>query len=254
MIHYHFSHVALSKNQEEKLLKRISSSHNQINNLHTQYIHFAEFINEPSSDEIKILENLLTYGEPRESGSTSKHKFIIIPRFGTLSPWASKATDIAKRCDLNIKKIERGLLVNLFAENDLTQKEIEEISRSCYDRMTETIIYNHIDGDKLFTQEDPKPLKSVDILNKGINILHDYNIQNGLALSVDEVEYLYQNFLKNNKNHTDAELMMFAQANSEHCRHKIFNASWNIDGKDQENSLFQMIRNTNNKHPKKTII
>lgn len=254
MIHYHFSHVALSKNQEEKLLKRISSSHNQINNLHTQYIHFAEFINEPSSDEIKILENLLTYGEPRESGSTSKHKFIIIPRFGTLSPWASKATDIAKRCDLNIKKIERGLLVNLFAENDLTQKEIEEISRSCYDRMTETIIYNHIDGDKLFTQEDPKPLKSVDILNKGINILHDYNIQNGLALSVDEVEYLYQNFLKNNKNPTDAELMMFAQANSEHCRHKIFNASWNIDGKDQEKSLFQMIRNTHNKHPKKTIV
>ncbi len=254
MIHYHCSQTALSKNQEEKLLKKISSSHSQIVNLHSQYIHYAEFIDEPSLDDIKTLENLLIYGEPRESGSTSKHKFIIIPRFGTLSPWASKATDIAKRCGLKITKIERGLLINLISEKDLVQKEIEEISRNCFDRMTETIIYDQIDGHKLFIQEDPKPLQSVDILNNGINILHDYNIKNGLALSEDEVQYLYQNFLKINKNPTDAELMMFAQANSEHCRHKIFNASWNMDGKDQEKSLFQMIRNTHNKNPKKTIV
>lgn len=256
MIHHHFSNTALSENQLQKLLKRIQQFNKNILDIQTQYVHLTSFRESPSNENLDTLSNLLTYGEGKIQPKHSDYKFIVIPRFGTLSPWASKATDIAKKCNLNINKIERGIVFHLIPIKNISisKEQLKQISSICMDRMTETVVYNLNDAEKLFTENTPKSLNEIDILQKGKGELSIYNQKNGLALSEDEIQYLTDYFLKIKKNPTDAELMMFAQANSEHCRHKIFNAKWTIDNKQQENSLFGMIRNTHQKNPHKTVV
>ncbi|WP_126445218.1 phosphoribosylformylglycinamidine synthase [Sulfuricystis multivorans] len=175
---------------------------------------------------------------------------LITPRLGTISPWSSKATDIAKNCGFAaVKRIERGIVYTL-PKSALTQRHIARL----HDRMTESVLDSIEAAERLFHHVAPQPLTSVDILAGGRAALVEANGELGLALSNDEIDYLIDNFTKLGRNPTDVELMMFAQANSEHCRHKIFNASWEIDGKPQPMSLFGMIRETHKAHPDGTIV
>ncbi len=177
-------------------------------------------------------------------------QFILIPRIGTISPWSSKATDILSNAGLKpLKRIEKGLCFSLDTQSDLKEKSIIEIGQKIYDRMTQTVITTVADAQKLFKQNQPKPVLRIDILGKGKKSLQEANSSLGLALSEEEIDYLYNSYLEKKSNPTDAELMMFAQANSEHCRHKIFNAEWEIDGQTHSMSLFDMIRNTYKKSP-----
>ncbi|HAS13974.1 MAG TPA: phosphoribosylformylglycinamidine synthase, partial [Idiomarina abyssalis] len=165
------------------------------------------------------------------------------PRIGTISPWASKATDIAHNCGLkSIHRVERG--VAFYLQGDLSAEELKQAALLLHDRMTESVLYDMNDAQQLFRSQEPQPLSSVDILAGGREALAQANISLGLALADDEIDYLVENFRKLDRNPNDIELYMFAQANSEHCRHKIFNADWTIDGAEQPKSLFKMIKNT----------
>ncbi|MCU7955484.1 MAG: phosphoribosylformylglycinamidine synthase [gamma proteobacterium symbiont of Bathyaustriella thionipta] len=174
-------------------------------------------------------------------------EFLVVPRIGTISPWASKATDIAHNCGLHdINRIERGVLytIELPANYQLFDTHRDELSHVLHDRMIETCLFEIEQANALFAQHHPSPFTTVPILEQGRKALVEANVQLGLALAEDEIDYLVTNFTQLGRNPTDVELMMFAQANSEHCRHKIFNADWTIDDKAQEKSLFSMIRNT----------
>ncbi|MBR6000769.1 MAG: phosphoribosylformylglycinamidine synthase, partial [Oxalobacter sp.] len=203
------------------------------------------------------LQTLLTYGEPYRQ-SEKGDEYIIVPRAGTISPWSSKATDILHSCSLgSVKRVERGISYRIVRAKGAAKvsESVEAALVSClYDRMTEMVLKNRKDAEVLFRELDAKPLESVDIEKGGRQALVEANSALGLALSDDEIDYLYDAFLKAGRSPTDVELMMFAQANSEHCRHKIFNADWTIDGKDQDRSLFSMIKNTHEKHPDNTIV
>ena len=179
------------------------------------------------------------------------NEFLLIPRIGTISPWSSKATDILTNAGFDsLRRIEKGLCFSLDAQLDLKKNSTKEIGQNIYDRMTQSVITNISKAESLFEQRQPKPVLEVDIAGKGKKSLQEINISLGLALSEDEIDYLYDSYLERNSNATDAELMMFAQANSEHCRHKIFNAEWEVNGKKAPMSLFDMIRNTHSKNSK----
>jgi len=180
-----------------------------------------------------------------------------MPRPGTISPWASRATDIVNHCGLSdIKRIERAVAVYIELKNEtlLSENEKKALSLSLHDRMTEVSIFNLDDAQSLFSHLPPKPIQYAEIIEGGKQVLNDFNKKLGLALSEDEIDYLFNYFTSIKRNPTDVELMMFAQANSEHCRHKIFNADWVIDGKTQSKSLFGMIKNTHQLHPGNTIV
>ena len=173
------------------------------------------------------------------------NQFILIPRFGTISPWSSKATEILANAGMNfLNRIEKGLCFSVETSVDLEQMVLHEVGKKIYDRMTQSIITKLSNAKDLFKKLEAKPVLEIQILKEGKESLEEANNSLGLALSGEEIDYLYKSYTKNNSNPTDAELMMFAQANSEHCRHKIFNASWEIDGKKTPKSLFDMIRNT----------
>src|SRR3990167_1084209 len=170
-----------------------------------------------------------------------------IPRFGTISPWSSKASDIARNCGLaKIQRIERGLAY--YVTGELSASEAQQVAELLHDRMTQMVLDNLEGAAALFSHAQPKPLTAVDILGGGRAALEQANVELGLALAEDEIDYLVSSFNDLGRNPHDIELMMFAQANSEHCRHKIFNASWDIDGESQEKSLFGMIKNTHEEH------
>ena len=173
-----------------------------------------------------------------------------------ISPWSSKATDIAHNSGLRkIKRIERGTvyLLEVADEKKLTHQKIKKIYPLIHDRMTETIIESENVAKDLFTKSEPAPLENIDILKNGINGLKKANSNMGLALSEDEINFLFSAFKKLKRNPTDVELMMFSQANSEHCRHKIFNAEWTINNNKKEDSLFSMIRQTHDNNPKNIL-
>ncbi|MDH4286858.1 MAG: phosphoribosylformylglycinamidine synthase, partial [Gallionella sp.] len=200
-------------------------------------------------------------GEPKQAGALLPSTFIrilVVPRLGTISPWSTKATDIAQHCGLSkVTRIERGVVYYLQTSNGkpLNKAEQTAVLPLLHDRMTETVLLE-TDGaaEKIFRHGTPQPLSTVDILKGGRNALEAANRDMGLALSPDEIDYLVENFKKLKRNPTDVELMMFAQANSEHCRHKIFNADWVIDGEAQGMSLFGMIRNTHKVSPQGTVV
>lgn len=181
------------------------------------------------------------------------HLFLVTPRLGTISPWASKATNIAENCGLEgIERIERGMAVWL--EGALTDGQKQQWAALLHDRMTESVLTDIDAAAQLFHHIQSETFSSVDVLGGGKEALVKANTEMGLALSADEIDYLVENYQALNRNPSDVELMMFAQANSEHCRHKIFNADFILNGEKQPKSLFGMIRDTHNAHPEGTVV
>jgi phosphoribosylformylglycinamidine synthase len=212
--------------------------------LGADYLHIAELDAPLSVAELDVLEKLLSYGPSQSSAATAGVSLIVVPRPGTISPWSSKATDIVHNCGLDkVRRVERGIIYTLdVAGGELDAQQRAAVLPLLHDRMTETVLFDVDDTEALFRHAVPAPCESVDVLAGGRQALEHANRDLGLALSDDEIDYLVENFTALGRNPVDIELMMFAQANSEHCRHKIFNADWVIDGKPQPNSLFGMIR------------
>lgn len=216
-----------------------------LSNLYAEFVHFAQTSAPLSDKELAVLESLLSYGPKLAEGDTSGQLLLVTPRPGTISPWSSKATDIAHNCELaKVERIERGIAFYLKFESSLTPDQEQAVIGLLHDRMVE-VVFDALDSaEVLFETHEPRPMAQVDILAEGRAALVEANGSLGLALAEDEIDYLTDSFTELGRNPTDVELMMFAQANSEHCRHKIFNASWTIDGEKQDRSLFNMIKNT----------
>ncbi|WP_298187627.1 phosphoribosylformylglycinamidine synthase [uncultured Pseudomonas sp.] len=238
---------ALSAFRHGKLLAQLTSKVPAVTGLYAEFAHFAEVTGALSADEEQVLARLLKYGPSVPVQEPSGRLFLSIPRFGTISPWSSKASDIARNCGLaKIQRIERGLAY--YVSGELNAAEAQQVADLLHDRMTQLVLDNLEGAAALFSHAQPKPLTAVDILGGGRAALEQANVDLGLALAEDEIDYLVNAFVGLGRNPHDIELMMFAQANSEHCRHKIFNASWDIDGQSQEKSLFGMIKNTYQMH------
>ena len=236
---------ALSDFRQTKLIERLGQSGIRINGIYAEYVHLVDTTSDLSEQEQSILGKLLTYGPSKPSQSPSGTLFFVTPRPGTLSPWSSKATDIAHNCGLqSVSRIERGCAYYIDCDSELTEQVRRQIQAELHDRMTETVFAATDEAAVLFTHTEGSTFTSVDILTQGRAALVEANQRLGLALAEDEVDYLFDNFTRLGRNPNDVELYMFAQANSEHCRHKIFNASWTIDGEEQPKSLFKMIKNT----------
>ncbi|WP_027859500.1 phosphoribosylformylglycinamidine synthase [Marinobacterium jannaschii] len=236
---------ALSAFRHDKLLSVLQSKVPAVTGLYGEFMHFAEQEQALSADELAVLDRILRYGPKADKVEAPEGQlFLVVPRLGTISPWSSKATDIAHNCGLNaVKRLERGIAY--YVTGDLNQAEQAQVEAILHDRMVEAVLSEMDQAQGLFRNEEPKPLTTVDVLAGGRPALEAANVELGLALAEDEIDYLVNAFQELGRNPTDVELMMFAQANSEHCRHKIFNASWDIDGEAQDKSLFAMIRNTN---------
>ena len=247
---------ALSTFRIEKLLGQLKQQLSKVTAVHTEYIHFADIDGELSDDQLEILNKLLTYGPAFKPETMTGEFFLVTPRFGTISPWSSKATDIAHNAGLgNIKRLERGVAyyIELTEGSSLSDEERKQVRSLIHDRMIEIVLGDFEEASRLFGHTEPTEGGHVDIINGGRDALVAANTELGLALSEDEIDYLMDYFGSVPRNPGDAELMMFAQANSEHCRHKIFNADWIIDGKQQDISLFGMIRNTYNHSPENIL-
>ena len=248
--------AALSGFRIDRQLALIQEQAPAVTALHVEYAHFAE-LDAPLADVEKTrLEDLLHYGNFIRRQHDEATLLLVTPRPGTISPWSSKATDIAHNCGLQkIKRIERGTAWYLVTAQGqtLSTSVLEKIKPLLHDRMTETVMTDPDQASRLFEVMSPAPLQTVDLLRDGHAALELANQSLGLALADAEIAYLLENFRKLGRNPTDVELMMFAQVNSEHCRHKIFNAAWTIDGKKMPASLFDMIRKTHRHHPGRVL-
>ncbi|MFT3868249.1 MAG: phosphoribosylformylglycinamidine synthase [Nibricoccus sp.] len=241
---------ALSEFRIKKLQQDLASAGFPAREIATQFIHVIEL--NPSAglndDEFNVLEKLLTYGPHREEHSPKGLLQIVAPRPGTISPWSSKATDIAHICGLTkIKRIERAVAYWIDLDASAANSN-PQIAAKLHDRMTQVVFGDFPQLEILFKHEKPRPLSSVPVLAKGRAALVEANQSLGLALADDEIDYLVKSFTTLGRDPNDIELMMFAQANSEHCRHKIFGATWDIDGEKRDLSLFAMIKNTYKLH------
>ena len=239
---------ALSAFRNAKLLASIQTRLPSVRALNARFVHFAD---SPalSAQEQQVLDALLDYGTAAQALvptlAPDALQRVVVPRPGTISPWSSKATDIVQNCGLaTVRRIERGIAFQVEVSALLSASDLLVLDGFLHDRMTQAVLPDHASASVLFERADPRPLQTVDILGRGIEALVQANKTMGLALAADEIDYLYESFNHLNRNPNDIELMMFAQANSEHCRHKIFNASWTVDGVEQTHSLFGMIRNT----------
>jgi phosphoribosylformylglycinamidine synthase len=243
---------ALSSFRREKLLKAFGLQGLPVTDIQAFYIHMAEVADSWSENHTKRLAKLLGHEADGYEAKNSDELFLVVPRLGTISPWSSKATDIANLCGLDaLKRLERGIAYTI---SGVSHESHADFATLLHDRMTESVLQNTSQLSQLFAHHQPQPLVSIDILADGKPALEAANRELGLALAEDEIDYLLRNFIELGRNPTDAELMMFAQANSEHCRHKIFNADWVIDGEPKERSLFSMIRHTHETHPDGTIV
>ena len=246
--------TALSPFRLEKLLRPLQEKHPALRAINAEFVHFVQLSEPLSKDETSILEALITYGSPAINALNGA-LVLVLPRIGTISSWASKATDIAHNCGLkNVKRIERGIAFYVENDGELAKDAHAAILHAIHDPMTETVRFSLDDAQELFSTLAPAPLTSVATTRDGKTALTHANTEMGLALSDDEVDYLFDYYASIKRDPTDVELMMFAQANSEHCRHKIFNASWTIDGIEQDKSLFAMIRNTHQASPEGTVV
>ena len=247
---------AFSAFRLKQLAAELNAQLNDLKRVNARFIHFAEIDQANTDFDESILKLLLNYG-CADIDLDSANIIWSVPRLGTVSPWSTKATDIARHCSLNaIQRLERGIewQIQFNQPRDLSKSDRDLLIHLVSDRMTESILFNEAEFSKIFNHSNPNQLNFVDVLIKGKAELEQANKEMGLALAEDEIEYLYQGALNANRNLTDVELMMFSQVNSEHCRHKIFNASWTIDGEDQNKSLFAMIRNTHQLNSKGTLI
>ncbi len=242
---------ALSDFRLQKLSHRLSELLDASVQVSAEFVHFAEVEQALDERDRAVLERLLRYGPSLPPSEPQGSLILVVPRPGTLSPWSSKATDIAHHCGLNqVIRLERGLAYSVTADGKtLSGDQFSQAAALLHDRMTQSVLRDAEDASCLFSHAEPKPYRQVDVLNGGQPALIAANSELGLALSDDEIDYLVESFQALRRNPTDVELMMFAQANSEHCRHKIFNADWIIDGENQTRSLFKMIRNTTDASP-----
>jgi len=242
---------ALSEFRLNKLLNDLVAAGLPVSAVSADFVHIAELFGELTPAQSDVLGKLLTYGPRRASAAVTGLVQVVAPRPGTISPWSSKATDIAHICGLtNVKRIERiiAYTLDLGADSVLSSSQLLALSSKLSDRMTQVIFADLDACAALFSHETPRPMTSVPVLAQGRAALVSANQSLGLALADDEIDYLVKSFQTLARDPNDIELMMFAQANSEHCRHKIFNATWDIDGQPQDKSLFQMIKNTYNLH------
>ena len=240
--------TALSPFREQKLLAEIQAVTSGITGVSANFAHFVELERPLTEAENQRLVQMLGHGQTAAAESAGGY-FLVVPRLGTQSPWSSKATDIAQRCGLTaVRRIERGIEYLLAGVGGLPPDQQEGIMNLLHDKMTQVILWAG-EYERMFTHRQPASLESVPLQKDGRSALVEANAGLGLALSADELDYLAESFASLGRDPTDVELMMFAQANSEHCRHKIFNASWRIDGEEQAETLFGMIRNTSRHSP-----
>jgi len=243
---------AVSAFRLDKLNSRLTEIHRSLRVAGAEYWHFAEADRPLSARETEVLARLLEYGDAARPGTGPMR--LVVPRLGTISPWSSKATDIAHRCGLDaVRRIERGTAW-FFASTSVPDAELRRGLELIHDRMTETVLASAEEAEALFRRHEPRPLSIVEVSQRGRGALEEANSALGLALSADEVDYLLAHYRKIGRDPTDVELTMFAQANSEHCRHKIFNASWIIDGAPREETLFGMIKTTHARNPAGTVV
>ncbi|HBO13604.1 MAG TPA: phosphoribosylformylglycinamidine synthase, partial [Halieaceae bacterium] len=242
---------ALSAFRLAKLAERLEAVDPAIRLTGARYVHFAHLQGSLADGQRAVLDSLLAYDgvAPDAAGDLAaapgETLLLAVPRPGTISPWASKATDIAHHCGLDaLHRVERGVAYTLLLPAGLTEGQRAAARALLFDRMTETLLDDPAAATALFAEATPRPMARVDVLGGGRAALEAADRELGLALAEDEIDYLLESFRDLGRNPSDVELMMFAQANSEHCRHKIFNASWTVDGEAQPHSLFDMIRNT----------
>ena len=250
---------ALSNFRIHQLLPALQEVSDKITGISARFVHLVATdtpLEKPLADKLAAL---LTYGDPY-TGATDGPAIVISPRFGTVSPWASKATDIAHNCGLAVKRIERlveyraTLKNGLLIKSVMSVEQLQHLADLLHDRMTESAMLDRSQAKDLFNALHPAPMDHVDVLGGGKAALVEANTKFGLALAADEIDYLVNAFTTLGRNPTDVELMMFAQANSEHCRHKIFNAQFTIDGVAQDHSMFGMIRNTHQLAPQYMLV
>src|SRR5579862_5278126 len=244
--------AALSPFRIAKLLERLRTLEPSVSGLDSRFMHFVEAARPLSAPEQAVLAQLLTYGPRLAAGhdAAGGQCLLVVPRAGTISPWSSKATDIAHVCGLTgVRRIERGIEYRVHAAPTLGSERLLRLAPLLSDRMTEMALLEPAQApQQLFAHAPPRALTRVSLAG-GRPALEAADRRLGLALSADEMDYLLESFRRLERDPTDVELMMFAQANSEHCRHKIFNASWIIDGQAREESLFAMIRYTHARSP-----
>ena len=250
---------ALSDFRKAQILPRLVAIAPQIQGLSARFVHFVATHEALNPVQHTTLQALLTYGEPY-AGPADGPMVVVSPRIGTVSPWASKATDIAHNCGFDVRRIERlteyrlTMKSGLLGTATLHADQWAQLAALLHDRMTESVMPTRGEAAALFNALEPAPMAHVDVLGAGRAALEGANTEWGLALAEDEIDYLVTAFTGLQRNPTDVELMMFAQANSEHCRHKIFNAEFTIDGVAQDKSLFGMIRNTHQLSPQHTVV
>jgi len=236
---------ALSDFRRQKLEERLRGASGLDLRVYAEHMHFVDMEGELGGAGLAVLERLLRYGPSLPAHAPEGRLILVVPRPGTISPWSSKATDIARNCGLTaIRRLERGTAYYLSAGVTLDGETLAQTAAALHDRMTQVALFDLAAAAQLFQHAEPRPATHLDLLAGGHKALEDANQALGLALSGDEIDYLSESFTALGRNPTDVELMMFAQANSEHCRHKIFNADWIIDGEPQAQSLFAMIRHT----------
>jgi phosphoribosylformylglycinamidine synthase len=240
---------ALSSFRIAKLLARCREQQLPVDDIYAEYMHFIDTKASLDASQNAKLVHLLTYGPSLVAHQPEGQLLLVTPRPGTISPWSSKATDIAHNCGLNnIARIERGIAYYV-KSSELTESQTRRLADLLHDRMMESVFTELQQAETLFIHYSPAQVKSIPVLHKGRAALTEANETLGLALADDEIDYLLNAFVQLGRDPNDIELYMFAQANSEHCRHKIFNADWIIDGKQQPKSLFKMIKNTFEKTP-----
>ena len=253
---------AFSPFRVQQLLPQLQKIHHKIKGVSARYVHWVASEAALDPQAAAQVAALLTYGEPYVQPEVSEQGALLVvtPRLGTVSPWASKATDIALNCGKKLKRIERVIEIRvlmktgLLSQPQLTDDQFGALAPLLHDRMTESVFTTRDQASALFEALQPAPMETVDVLRGGRPALQYANTQFGLALADDEMDYLVQAFERLGRNPTDVELMMFAQANSEHCRHKIFNALFTIDGTAHERSMFGMIRHTHQTNPDFTVV
>ena len=241
---------ALSDFRLAKLARALRRRNDNVTAVDARYTYFIDLASPLSKENKSRLTALLLSGDKPGKLPRKAQQIFVVPRPGTISPWSSKATDIAHACDIEgVKRIERGVCFAITFNGKSEQADALNLSPLLFDRMTEAVLSSADEASLLFESHEPAPIGIIELGDDGKSALEQANIDLGLALSADEIDYLVDNYGELGRDPTDAELMMFAQANSEHCRHKIFNAGWVIDGQPQEERLFGMIRSTTEASP-----